>query len=38
MKVVIITVPMRPVNEIAKVIYLVDGNKSIEYDNLYAAR
>ena len=32
MKVVIITVPMKPPNEISKVQYPVDGNKSIEYD------
>jgi len=32
MKVVIITVPMKPPHEISKVQYPVDGNKSIEYD------
>ena len=32
MKVVIITVPMKPPQEISKVQYPVDGNKSIEYD------
>ena len=32
MKVVIITVPMKPPHEISKVHYPVDGNKSIEYD------
>jgi len=32
MKVVIITVPMKPPHEISKVQYPVDGNNSIEYD------